>query len=85
MPLITNNDVTILLNFLEDLSERFGNAGCNDMELPDTPENRSLIEEALEPGETFTVVGNKLLTSDFIVLDAIRNRLAADYGIERRA
>jgi len=38
----------ILLHFLEDLSDRFGNAGCNDYELPNDALHRLLMERVIK-------------------------------------
>lgn len=42
----TANETKILLDFLDQLNDYFGSAGCNDYTLPDSPENRLLIETA---------------------------------------
>lgn len=37
----------ILFKFLEDLSDHQGNAGCNDFDLPNTPEGQQIHEESV--------------------------------------
>lgn len=41
---LSKTEKTVLLSFLEELIERFGNDGCNDNSMPDTPENREFLK-----------------------------------------
>ncbi len=43
---MTKNEVAFIVAFLNELDDQFGNDGCNDMYLKDTPENRKLFTEA---------------------------------------
>ena len=40
----------LLIRFLKSYSERLSNDGCNDFELPNTPENVVIVKEAYEIG-----------------------------------
>lgn len=37
-----------LLSFLEELSDRFGNAGCNDYDMPNDASHRLLMERVIK-------------------------------------
>ena len=43
---MTKNHIAIYERMIGELAETYSNAGCNDMHLADTPENRQLINEA---------------------------------------
>jgi len=45
MPL-TKNEAAYIVGFLNELDNQFSNDGCNDMYLPDTPENREMYTKA---------------------------------------
>lgn len=40
---LTPNQWRLLANILDLAADEFGNNGCNDYELPDTPENREFV------------------------------------------
>lgn len=42
----TDAEAKYLASFLNELSDRFGNDGCNDMFLPNTPENAAMVKAA---------------------------------------
>lgn len=67
-------EMTILFEFLDRLADSMGNAGCNDYELPDTPEGWALrreVEAAMdEPGDC-----DRLSTYDWAVLSVLRDKL----------
>jgi hypothetical protein len=42
----TDAEALYLASFLNELSDRFGNDGCNDMYLPNTPENAAMVKAA---------------------------------------
>ena len=44
MNTIDSNAWSVLSDLLEMASEEFSNHSCNDFELPNTPENRALVE-----------------------------------------
>ncbi len=87
---LTSAEREVAIKFLDELQQRFSNDGCNDMELADTPANRSLIEsaEAWNVGaadmadwrshpdyhETM-VIGGKLMTNNGLIAGYIRKRL----------
>ncbi len=37
----------VFTRMLDDLSDRFGNAGCNDFEIPNTPEYQEFVERVV--------------------------------------
>jgi hypothetical protein len=43
---LTDTEHKILMEFLDTLNDSFNNAGCNDLYLVDTPENRELVANA---------------------------------------
>jgi len=43
---LTNTEITVLKDFLDQLADHFSNAGCNDYDLPNTPENKQLLLDA---------------------------------------
>lgn len=43
---MTKNEIALIVGFLNELDDEFSNAGCNDMYLQDTPENRKIFLEA---------------------------------------
>jgi len=45
------NEVEWLLHFLEDLGDKYGNAGCNDMSIPNTPENMAMVKRMIASGD----------------------------------
>ena len=75
-------ELDLLCQFMEQLSDRFGNDGCNDMSFPNTEENRALLHAVntwLDPAEDpipEVYKGNVLYGSNWIVLDYIRDKIA---------
>jgi hypothetical protein len=47
---MTKAELKLVASFLEELDNRFGEDGCNDYELPNTPENRKLLKKAFKWG-----------------------------------
>jgi len=82
---LTSAEASLLLHFLGDLSDKYGNAGCNDIELDNTDENWQMVNNAYESngdddaGERDS--GPRILTQDFILCDylatAIEKQLPA--------
>jgi hypothetical protein len=74
---MTKNELEILDGMLERLSDIMGNAGCNDYELPDTPENRELVTQAHHEELDFTIRVYKgmIQTTDWVVLGYLRKKL----------
>jgi hypothetical protein len=74
----------ILFEFLERLSDVFGNAGCNDLSLEDTPENRELVlnAEAYSYGDEASgevrVYNGKIGTMDHTILRYLIHRLGGE-------
>lgn len=88
---MTNNEAKYMAAFLDELTDRFGNDGCNDMFLPDTPENREIVKEAeknnpdwkLSFYETKKGEPKKICTLNIIVIDYLKNKFMQEHGIEK--
>ena len=89
---MTKNEVAFLAAFLDELSDRFGNDGCNDMFLKDTPNNRKLViaaekHQAKEQGEeadTEVHLHNKKLgTMNSTVLDYLRDKFMKKFKLKK--
>ena len=75
---LDKNTCAILAELLEMASDEFSNHGCNDWELPNTPENRALVERAerenseeqwLEYGLNLSPDGTKIYLMDYFLMD----------------
>lgn len=75
---MTKNEWHIIDGFLDRLSDVMSAAGCNDFQLPDTPENRMLCTAAY-PDEELRVRKGQIYCDDFTILNEIRQRLAKEY------
>jgi hypothetical protein len=78
-----------LLGFLDQLRDCMSNAGCNDFEVENTPENVAMLERAIrhshsdkDADETVERLhwraakgGQKLHTTDFVLLGYLRSKL----------
>lgn len=80
-------DLKLVADFLDNLSERLGNAGCNDLCLANTADNRAMWEAAGEaedrgadwpPPETDAM----FYAVDFVVVDYLAARLREAAGKE---
>jgi hypothetical protein len=83
---MTKNEIGIIIAFLDELDEEFGNAGSNDMWLKNTEENRNLCiaaekEYAQGDSEEISLYKGKIGTNDNCILQYLRNKLADEYGI----
>ncbi len=78
---LTQTEKDVLLGFVDELMDRFGNDGCNDMSLPRNRENRELIRavdeyEGLPEEERYVQPRTgPLVTSNITVLEYIKHRL----------
>jgi len=67
------------------LDERLGNAGCNDYQLPATPENKKLMtqviqrayapQDQIQPLKDLESSPDHFLTMDFLVLGYLRKQV----------
>lgn len=75
--MMSDNDRALIRGFLEDLVERMGRAGCNDYELPDTPENRKLVVTAYAEASDWHLhrVDGKIRCADFMIVHELIRRL----------
>ncbi len=74
---LTKVETALLMEFLEDLSNRMGNQGCNDYAIKDTPEHRRIVKaassaEAFQEGD---IANGKIMTMDGLLVDYLRERL----------
>ncbi len=76
-PLLNKNACKVLCDLLKLANEEFGNHGCNDYELPNTPENRELmeaverwnsVEQWLEYGLHLNDNGTVIYTQDYFLM-----------------
>lgn len=89
---MTHHEMKYVVAFLKELSNRFGNDGCNDMFLADTPENRQLVLAAEQYADIasneirlFEVrkgESKKIGTMNDVVLDYLMIELAKENGID---
>ncbi len=77
--MLNRNELNLIASFLEELSERFSNDGCNDFEIKDTEENRVLLRKIMEPNDEFHIYSysshDVLLTNNFQVVSALQERI----------
>ena len=88
--MLTKNEVVCLVDFLEDLSHHYGSAGCNDMNLLDTPENRDLVlaaeawmvnQDKEYPATNIQTYDGKIITTDFVILGYLKAKLKKQYKL----
>lgn len=78
---MNSTEKAILLKFLDDLSDHMSNAGCNDLDLENTPENYELVaaaekycaEQNQEKPLPPLFYKDKICTTDFIILSYLVN------------
>lgn len=83
------NEKSIFIGLLNRLDDYLSYEGCNDMRLPDTPENRRLITEAemwnvhaateeewkAHPDyHEVSLCNGELLTSDYLIFGYLRHK-----------
>ena len=95
---MTKNEVAYILGFLTELYDKFSTDGCNDMYLPDTPENREMylaaekldFGDSAEPLEEALQVpyGNKgekkIGTNNQTIVRYLRERLMQEFGLKEQ-
>lgn len=93
---MTKNEIAYILGFLNELDDKFGNDGCNDMYLPDTPENRELYiaaatldleetgEEEIESVEDALRGKKKIGTNNLMILAYLRKKLMEEYSLTKK-
>lgn len=74
---LNQTELKLLNEFLEDLSDRMGNAGCNDFDMPNTPEGKQL---EIDINSHYKDNPNASCF-DFCVLDYLKFRLNQIHGI----
>ena len=72
----------LAVEFLEDLGDKYGNAGCNDYEFPNTDENWEIykksiydngdLEEIEQFEKTPRPTKKKILCLDFAISDTVK-------------
>lgn len=83
------HEMIVLVGFLNELSDEFSNAGCNDFELPNTPENRELIIAAEKHADCYEEEWHEndkdtISSSDTIVLEYLIHRLKEEHSITNK-
>ena len=87
---LSKTEAAYIAAFLEELDDRFGNDGCNDMYVPDTPENRTMVAaaEQLWAGTNETepaplqVRKKRISTGNETVIAYLKKRLCDEYGLD---
>lgn len=79
--LLTRAEAEQLVHFLDDLSDKYGNAGCNDYDLDNTDENWALWQEAYKDDPDRDMerppLKQKLFCADFIIVEHLKAKVAA--------
>ena len=78
--MFTKAELHLLDEMLDYASNEMSNAGCNDFELEDTPENREIVTKAEQAmmGDDFegvSIYKGKILTNDNLLVDYLRDRI----------
>ena len=72
-------EVKLLLRVLEDYSSELGNHGCNDMEVPNSPEMLAWVTEAetwaLGEPSTPSFHYGEIMTEDYTIVDYLKHRI----------
>lgn len=80
---MSNNEAKLLVCFLNQFGDKLGNAGCNDMTLPNTRANRHLAVDAhFEDEISLNNKGNVIFVTDFLILDCLKRKLADEHGVD---
>lgn len=79
---LTDNEIKLLKEFLDQLHEHMGNSGCNDFNLENTDENWKMLQEIDDkegvPEEDRwerPKLNKKLCSNDFGVLSYLENKM----------
>jgi len=76
--LLSKAETEQLVQFLDDLSDKYGNAGCNDHPLDNTDENWALYQEVnKDDPEERPPLKDKLFFYDFILVEHLKAKIAA--------
>ncbi len=84
---MTKTEAMILATFCNELNDRFSNDGCNEMTLPDTPENRELVNKATQYayGDDVDmkphIEDGEICTGNEAILSYLTHRLMVEHGI----
>jgi hypothetical protein len=81
---LNDAEYAVFMDLLQDLSERYSNAGCNDYELEDTPENREWVSKAETvdyKDKKLHLYRGKILTQDITLLGYFIDKLEEAKGV----
>lgn len=84
---MTHSQAVYVAAFLDQLSDRFGNDGCNDMWLDNTAENRELVTKANRAAgwnceaEELLHRSGRLIAQNNHVCDYLLSVLMSEYAI----
>jgi hypothetical protein len=86
---LTRIEAVLLVSFLEDLDDNYGNAGSNDLFLPDTLEMREVVlaaekDQSGEPNEKIRLYNGKIYTSDQMILGYLRDKIMKEHNVSRK-
>ena len=83
--IMTKTEKKYLAAFLKELGDRYANDECNDLRLPNTPENRKLIRDC-DQEECLTDLNKKenIYTCNIEILDYLTTLFIQENKIDRR-
>ncbi len=78
--MLSKVELKLIGDYLEELVDRFGNDGCNDQNLEDTPEHRRLVEAAnvdFDPvdGDPIEIQDGEIITFNVVIVGHLRERI----------
>ena len=81
--MLSKIEASLIAAFLEDLSNRYANDGCNDLSLPNTPENVEFVKAAETYEEEYpedwevheSKDGKKIYTNNMVVVGYLERRM----------
>lgn len=80
---MTKNEINLIIEFLNDYSDKLGNAGCNDYELINNEENLEMVKQAeLElKKEPYITKRGTIMTYDFMLVSHLKNKLKEHFNV----
>lgn len=79
---LSNAEQEMILSFLVDLEESFGNAGCNNMCIADTPGNQAILTEMW--WQAWKNEDGEFLVPDYLLLHHLIDKLKTSWGKQRK-
>lgn len=75
---LSKAEIILIIEFLKELSDHQGNAGCNDYYLKNTPANMKIAKLANHEDWELQVVDGKILCFDSAIVDHLIKRLQTE-------